>query len=55
VHGYGLYGRVWRPTRQLFLSRSGEDLIGSLVRAVFDYGSTQYLPVGNVRFQRRDP
>ncbi len=43
------------PPAQLFLSRSGEDLIGSLVRAVFDYGSTQYLPVGNVRFQRRDP
>jgi hypothetical protein len=40
---------------QLFLSRTGEDLIGSFVRAVFDYGSTQYLPVGNVRFQRQEP
>ena len=43
------------PPVEVFLSRSGEDLIGSLVRAVFDYGSTQYLPVGNVRFQRREP
>lgn len=43
------------PSVELFLSRSGDDLIGSLVRAVFDYGSTQYLPVGNVRFQRREP
>ena len=44
-----------RPV-QLWLMRSGEDLLGNFVRAVFDYGDGQnYLPVGNVRFKRQAP
>jgi hypothetical protein len=41
---------------QLWLMRSGENLIGSFVGAVFDYGGGgRFLPVGNVRFQREEP
>jgi len=41
---------------QLWLIRSGEELLGNFVRAVFDYGDgTNYLPVGNVRFRRQEP
>lgn len=39
---------------ELLLMRSGADLLGTFVSALFDYGSgTEYLPVGNVRFQRQ--
>jgi hypothetical protein len=43
------------PPVQLWLIRSGQDLLGNFARAVFDYGDGQnYLPVGNVRFQRQN-
>jgi hypothetical protein len=38
----------------LLLMRSGDDLVGTFVRLLFDYGSdVEYLPVGNVRFKRQ--
>lgn len=40
---------------QVWLTRSGPDLLGTLVNAAFDYGSaaSSYLPIGTVRFQRQ--
>jgi hypothetical protein len=40
----------------LWLIRDGDDLLGTLVGAVFDHGfAGRYLPIGSVRFQRVNP
>jgi hypothetical protein len=40
----------------LWLIRDGEDLLGTLVGAVFDHGTpARYMPVGTIRFQRVSP
>jgi hypothetical protein len=41
---------------QLWLVRSGDDIVGTLVDAVFAYPrGARFMPVGSVRFQRAAP
>jgi hypothetical protein len=52
----GCAGNYYEGPVQLWLIRSGEDLLGSFVGAVFDYGDPEdYLPVSTVHFKREAP
>lgn len=43
-------------SHHLWLIREGDDLVGTWVGAVFDYGDpARFLPVGSVRFERVNP
>lgn len=44
---------AFTPSHHLWLIRDGEDLLGTFVGAIFDYGNpSRFLPIGTVRFQR---